>query len=69
MMEMLKGWFDPEVREKDVKLLGFGAVVAFGILKLSFTEITPDWNTTFMGLCALVGIGGPAMVLAEKAKE
>lgn len=61
-------WLNPDVREKDVKLLMFGAVALFGITKLGFAPITPDWVNAFYGLCALVGLGGGVLSAVEKWK-
>lgn len=61
---------DPDNRERDVKLLAFGAVVVAAIVWLSLdqrkTGITPAWVDAFAWLCALVGIGGAGWAAVEK---
>jgi hypothetical protein len=59
---------DPSCVERDVKLLAFGATALFGILKLAFSPITPEWVQAFYALCALTGIGGSAWALVDKMK-
>lgn len=51
---------------RDVKLAAFGLVVLFAIVKLAFHQITDQWVNAFYGLCALVGLGGAAMLAVEK---
>ena len=62
------GWFNPDMRERDVKLLAFALVAVFGVVKLSFSPISADWVNAFYGLCALVGLGGTAWAAVEKWK-
>lgn len=61
---------DPENRERDVKLLAFGAVVVAAIVWLSLdlrkAGITGPWVDAFAWLCALVGIGGAGWAAVEK---
>lgn len=63
-----KGWFDATDLTKDVKLLGFAAVVAFSIYKLNKSELNSDWVSAYYGLCALTGLGGTAWAAVEKWK-
>lgn len=59
---------NPEDKERDVKLLAFGGVALFGIVKLSFSPINGDWVNAFYGLCALVGLGGTAWAAVDRWK-
>lgn len=59
---------NPEDKERDVKLLAFGGVALFGIIKLSFSPINGDWVNAFYGLCALVGLGGTAWAAVDRWK-
>jgi len=59
---------NPEDKERDVKLLAYGAVALFGIVKLSFSPIDGHWVDAFYGLCALVGLGGTAWAAVDKWK-
>jgi len=68
MFKALGGLINPEDKERDVKLLAFGAVAAFGIVKLACAPINADWVNAFYGLCALVGLGGSAWAAVDKWK-
>lgn len=59
---------NPDDKERDVKLLAFGGVALFGIIKLSFSPINGDWVNAFYGLCALVGLGGTAWAAVDRWK-
>lgn len=59
-------FFNPDVREKDVKLLAFGLVVLLGMGKLLFTPLSLLWVQAFCALGALVGLGGPAFMAIDR---
>ena len=58
-------WWDATDRTKDVKLAAFGAVVVFAVAKLASCHIDSNWVDAFYGLCAMVGLGGPAWAVVE----
>lgn len=66
------GWTDATDPQRDVKLAGFGAVVVAAIVWLTREQsakgITDQWVNAFYGLCALVGLGGAAMMAVDKIK-
>jgi hypothetical protein len=72
LVKAITGLINPEDREKDVKLLAFGAVVLAAIVWLTREQmargITSYWVDAFMWLCALVGIGGAGWAAVEKWK-
>lgn len=73
LVRSLAGLFNPEDKEKDVKLLAFAAVVVAAIVWLSLAlrrpeGITPSWVDAFAWLCALVGLGGAGWAAVEKWK-
>lgn len=67
--KFLRGLINPEDRERDVKLLAFGMVAVFGVVKLGLSPIDANWVNAFYGLCALVGLGGTAWAAVDKWKS
>lgn len=65
-MAIIHDLINPEVRERDVKLAAFGLVVVVMTIKLALSQIDPEWTRAFYGLAALVGLGGPALIAAER---
>lgn len=65
MLCALGRWWDATDPQRDVKLVAFAAVVAATLVMLfreqaSDRGISANWVQAFYGLCALVGLGGPA---------
>jgi len=69
MSNSMSNWFNNQTPEQDMKMLAFGVVVLFAVIKLAFTPVeTSGWTQVFYGLCGLVGLTGPALALADKLR-